>query len=51
MKAKKFSKELALNKETIANLKGDEMKVVYGGIWYTMTDCTLCTEAPVLCHT
>jgi hypothetical protein len=42
MKAKKFSKKLALNKETISNLKNDEMKGVYGGIKYTMTRCPSC---------
>jgi len=31
MKPKVFSKKLKLNKKTIADLKGSEMKEVYGG--------------------
>lgn len=32
MKTKRFSKELSLNKETIAHLNSNEMKGVNGGI-------------------
>jgi len=31
MKTKKFSKKLSLNKETIADLKSNDMKFVHGG--------------------
>jgi hypothetical protein len=45
MKTKKLSKKLVLNKKTIANLKNDEMKGVYGGeiattLW---SNCILCS--------
>jgi hypothetical protein len=53
MKAKKFSKKLALNKETVSNLKSDEMKDVYGGIGLTKkwSNCIVCTAIPYNCHT
>jgi hypothetical protein len=49
MKTKKFDKKLVLSKETVADLNGNEMKVVYGGNrteWpfsRCVTDCLACT--------
>lgn len=48
MKEKRFSKKLALNKETISNLKNDEMKGVYGGFDWTKTACPSCPG--ITCH-
>ncbi|MCP5050479.1 MAG: hypothetical protein GY940_25165 [bacterium] len=31
MKEKKFDEKLMLNKKTIVNLDGEDMKIVYGG--------------------
>jgi hypothetical protein len=52
MKSKKFEKKLALNKKTIADLNGDMMGRVHGGIENTQTasccmgptDCPNCTQ-------
>ena len=39
MKKKSFNKELVLNKETVANLNGNEMESVKGGkVWDTKDD-------------
>jgi hypothetical protein len=48
MKAsKKLSKKLTLKKETVVNLKNDEMKSLKGkGGWKTLTVCSAC---PNLC--
>ena len=53
MKTKKFSKKLTLKKETIANLKNDEMNGIYGGHDATIpwSDCILCTGLPKYCIT
>jgi hypothetical protein len=45
MKAKKLTKKLVLNKETIVNLKSDELMKVNGGIWKSMR-ITACTCFP-----
>ena len=48
MKTKKFAKKLVLSKNTVADLNGNEMKVVYGGLatnYYVsrcVTDCLAC---------
>lgn len=42
MKTKKFSKKLKLNKKTIADLPGNEMKGARGGIPYSHPMATRC---------
>jgi hypothetical protein len=42
MKTKKFEKRLALNKETIADLKSDEMKKIQGGYDKSILLTTAC---------
>lgn len=54
MKTKKFSNKLSLNKETIADLKSNDMKFVHGGniMPYTCFDsCPIqnCTATGVPC--
>jgi len=45
MKAKKLTKKLNLNKETVADLAGGDMKKVQGGIGLTInwTNCLACS--------
>jgi hypothetical protein len=48
MKTRKFDKKLVLSKETVADLTGNEMRAVYGGLatdYYVskcVTDCLSC---------
>ena len=56
MKTKTFAKKLVLSKETVADLNGYEMKVVYGGAtnYYVSkcaTNCLACypTEESQCC--
>jgi hypothetical protein len=57
MKPKKFSKKLGLNKKTIANLNGDMMGIVKGGITVTEITCDTqcgqrtCQTCPETCYT
>jgi hypothetical protein len=46
MKSKTFGRKLTLNKKTIADLDGSQMKNAYGGI-----DCTVHRTNCTLCHT
>ena len=57
MNTKKMTKKLTLRKETVANLRGDELKAVRGGIdtidtcYFSKgcaTDFALCTD-PLIC--
>ena len=54
MKTKKLSKKLSLNRKTIANLNGDMMGNVYGGM-YTIPaiTCVTCDRSvcPTHCYT
>ena len=56
MKTKKFSKKLSLNKETIADLKSNDMKFVHGGnmlpITFSGSSCPVhnCTATGVPCN-
>jgi hypothetical protein len=45
MKIKKFEKKLALNKKTIANLNGNEMNTIKGGLlWQSKVDPEACAN-------
>ncbi|UCH98076.1 MAG: class I lanthipeptide [Candidatus Aminicenantes bacterium] len=49
MKPKKFSRKLFLNKKTIVNLDGTEMRVVEGGAGDAGMRCDSCKST--FCHT
>lgn len=52
MKTKKFNKKLELNKQTVADLRNDEMKNAKGGAFTDDFTCNTCFTAPEMtCNT
>lgn len=45
MKAKKISKKLLLNKQTVSHLNGNELDTAKGGLRTQLT-CTICPVCP-----